>query len=244
MVTISHESHVPLYIQLEEYLRSLITQEEYRQGKLLPGENELAVKFGVSRNTIRAAMDKLVYEGLITRKQGVGTIVNERKIHTTLEKWNGFSDEMRAKGIHPVEIEHKVKWVKVDGDEAFALGVKAGKTVCRLQRLRAIDGKPAVLFISYFPAYLGIREDEQFEGKLYNVLKENYGATPAVSEEEIGALAATEELSAKLEVPVGTPLLSRCRKVYDPDERLIELCYSYYRADKFVYNVRIRKESL
>lgn len=233
---------IPLYRQLEAYLRELIMQKEYQDGKLLPGETELAQNLGVSRNTLRTAMDKLVSEGLIMRKQGVGTIVNKAKIRTTLEKWNGFSDEMRSKGLKVQTVEQKVTWVEADRDIAFELGAREGRSVCCLTRLRAVDEKPAVLFISYFPAHLHIRQDENFDGKLYDILDRRYGVTPEVSDEEISAMACAGWLSRKLDIDRGAPVLLRKRKVFAADGRLLELCYAYYRADQFVYSVKMRKE--
>ena len=81
---IDQNSPVPLHIQVEKYLRELITREEYRNGSTLPDEIRLSKQFGISRNAFRAAMDRLVLEGLVLRKRGVGSRVNTARITTIL----------------------------------------------------------------------------------------------------------------------------------------------------------------
>ena len=94
---INVHSALPLNKQVEQYLRRLISQDEYRQGKMLPTELALSEELGVARNTIRAAMDKLVREGLIERKKGVGTQVKRDPIVTELTRWQSFALEMGDK---------------------------------------------------------------------------------------------------------------------------------------------------
>ena len=77
---IDHSSNKPLHLQAEEILRRLIESEEYKNGKLLPNEVELSEQLKISRNTLRQAINTLVFEGLLTRKQGVGTKVSRKSI--------------------------------------------------------------------------------------------------------------------------------------------------------------------
>ncbi|NNK17589.1 MAG: GntR family transcriptional regulator, partial [Maribacter sp.] len=94
------KSPVPLHAQIESYLRSLIKKDEFRNGKrFLPKEVTLAKKLGVSRNTVRQAVNTLVNEDLIERKKGVGTKVVNKKITTRLDHWISFTKEMRKQGI-------------------------------------------------------------------------------------------------------------------------------------------------
>ena len=72
---LNHESSVPLHVQAEDYLRNMIREEEYRNGKLLPNEVDLSAELNISRNTLRQAINKLVFEGLLVRKKGYGTVV-------------------------------------------------------------------------------------------------------------------------------------------------------------------------
>src|SRR3546814_5003587 len=80
-------------------MRSLVESGDYDGGKLLPSEEGLARKFGVSRNTVRQGIYKLVVEGLLSRKKGVGTMVAPRTITTHLDEWHSFTQEMNRRGI-------------------------------------------------------------------------------------------------------------------------------------------------
>ena len=119
---IDHKSPVPLHAQIEQYLRKLITQEPYRSGKsLLPKEDGLAKKLGVSRNTIRVAISKLVIDGLVTRKKGVGSKVIAKRISTRLDNWVSFTKEMRSQGIEVENYLVKISLVPATKDIMEAL---------------------------------------------------------------------------------------------------------------------------
>src|SRR3546814_15077095 len=96
---IDHTSPVPLHKQIEMLIRSLVERGDYDGGKLLPREEELARKFGVSRNTVRQGIYKLVVEGLLNRKTGVGTMVAPRTITTHLVDRHSLTKEMNRRGI-------------------------------------------------------------------------------------------------------------------------------------------------
>ncbi len=239
---IDHSSHVPLHIQVENYLREMIEEKEYKDGKMLPSEQEFSRMFGVSRNTFRAAMERLVRDELVVRKKGVGSFVNKERISTTLSKWESFSDEMNQKGIKFQLITKKITWEKVFGKLAEELSVADGTKVCKLERVTGIGGEPVVVSISYFHPRTGIKETEEFNGKLYEILEGTYSCVPQVSNEEISAIQCDKPLSVKLNYETSLPVLVRKRKVLGIGEKLLELNYAYYRADKFVYTIQIKKE--
>ena len=96
---IDHSSDKPLHIQAEEILRRLIESEEYKNGKLFPNEVELSEQLHISRNTLRQAINKLVFEGLLVRKKGYGTKVVKKGIVGGVKNWLSFSQEMKMLGI-------------------------------------------------------------------------------------------------------------------------------------------------
>ncbi len=87
---IDHDSAIPLHSQVEDLLRKLIENPEYQNGKMLPNEVDIAKHLGISRNTVRQATNKLVYESMLVRKKGVGTKVAKNNITTKLNKWTSF----------------------------------------------------------------------------------------------------------------------------------------------------------
>lgn len=233
---INEHSALPLNKQVENYLRTLVQEEKYRKGQLLPTEIQLAEDLGVARNTVRTAMDKLVREGVITRKKGVGTQVNRAPIVTDLTRWNSFSLEL---GDQMQTLSRTVSHTAVDREVGADLGLLPGQQTLCLQRLKGVENEPMVLLVSYFPRELNILPDEKFEGRLYQVLQEKYGVRPARSCEEIGASAPNQELSRKLALPRDVPVLYRKRRVLDRSGNLIELAYAFYRSDRFVYQIDI-----
>lgn len=234
MAIINQNSALPLNRQVENYLRQLIGQEKYQNGELLPTEMQLTEELGVARNTVRTAMDKLVREGVVTRKKGVGTQVNRAPVVTDLSKWNSFATEL---GDRIRTVSQTAGYEAVENEVAHELSVLDGQQVMCLRRLKAADDEPMVLLVSYFPREVNIAQDETFDGKLYDVLSRKYHVKPARSCEEIGVLASGGQIAQMLQLNKDVPVLYRKRRVEDEYGSLIELAYGYYRADRFVYRI-------
>lgn len=230
----------PLCRQIERWLRRLIRRPEYRGGRPLPDEITLARRLGVTRNTLRAAMAPLVFEGLLERTPRVGTRVAGPRVGTSLAAWGSFTEEMRRKGIAIENLELSLSRVQADAVAAAALGLKAGTEVWFLRRVRGWRGIPAVLACSWLPPWLGLKGDEDFDRPLYQVLREATGAVPATSREEITAVAADAALGRALRVPRGTPVLLRLRTVLDRRGRPLEFNRNYYRADRYTLTLELR----
>ena len=232
VIEINHKSALPLYVQVERMLREMIALPEYNDGKMLPNEVELAKRLGISRNTVRQATNRLVYEGLLTRKKGVGTKVsNNNNVVTRLDSWHSFTQEMNAKGIAFKTYEIDVNWIKPD----------ASKEILCMERLRGLDAGPIVYFISYFHPRVGLSGKEDFSKPLYKMLEEEYSTVVATSKEEISAKLADENIAKRLQIKVGSPVLKRKRFVLDPGGRPVEYNIGYYNAEHFVYSIEIQK---
>lgn len=238
---IDHHSALPLHVQIENLLRQMIEDPDYQKGKLLPKEVDLAKRFGISRNTIRQATNKLVNENLLVRKKGVGTRVSKKNVTTQLNHWFSFSQEMHEKGMEFINYHIKSKWVNADSEVAEKLQIAKGKKIFQLERLRGLDRGPFVHFISYFHPRVGLTGKENFTRHLYEILEEEYATVPATSKEEISAITADEQLAEKLNMKPGDPVLFRKRLVCDPGDRPIEYNLGYYRADRFTYLIDIKR---
>jgi len=240
---IDHESQVSLHIQAEELLRKLIQSPEYVNGKLLPNEIELSKNLSISRTTLRQSINKLVYDGLLVRKKGVGTRVSESKSLSSKSKnWMSFSQEMSARGIPIKNFELHVSWVFPEKRIANFFGIKEDKKILKLVRLRGRPEGPFVYFESYFHPRVGLTGEEDYKAPLYEMLEKAHGIIAMVSKEEISALLADERIAEKLETPVGAAILFRKRFVYDNNEKPIEYNLGYYKADSFIYTVESRRE--
>ena len=239
---LDRRSPVPLHAQVEQLLRGLIGEPAYRDGKLLPDEVTLARRLGVSRNTVRAGVARLAFEGLIERKAGVGTRAAGRPVRTGLGAWHSFTREMEAMGIRVSTFSRDVRHEPAGADAARALQVRPGTRVLRLDRLRGWDGEPAALFQSWLHPRLGLTGEEDFERPLYALLEEASGVAADQAREELEAVAADARLAAALRVRRGAPLLRRRRVVADPGGRPIEFAIVHYRSDRFTLTMDIRRE--
>ncbi len=235
-LTIDHNSSVPLYLQAEKLLRKMSNSSDYQNGKMFPNEVEMAKELGISRNTLRQATNKLVYEGLLFRKKGVGTIVT-KPVDSKASNWLSFTQEMRAKGIEVVNYDLHLSWTKPVEHITNFFGIPTDSKILKMERLRGSKDGPFVYFFSYFHPRIGLTGEEDFSRPLYDILQNDYAVVAKLSNEEITAIAADKALAKKLNIKTGTPVLKRKRFVYDPGRRPIEYNVGYYRSDSVVYTV-------
>lgn len=238
---INHKSNIPLHYQVEELLRKMIAAPEFKNGAFFPKEVELANRLGVSRNTVRQATNKLQHEGLIIRKKGVGTKTADKKpLATGLDHWYSFTQEMKEKGINVINLELKAELVIPEKHVADFFSIPKNKKVLKLSKLKGTQGDSIVYFESYFHPRIGVNENDDFDIPLYTMLERKYGIIVVRSLENISArLAGT--FGKKLKIAASEPVLYRERFVYDIGERPIEYNVGYYRSDKFIYSIDIKK---
>lgn len=234
---INRQSQEALHLQAEKYLRELITKEEYQNGKMLPNEVAMSAQLKISRNTLRQAINKLVFEGLLVRKKGVGTRVARKAINGGVKNWHSFSQEMKMLGIEVKNFELHLSKKKASAEIANFFGVEEGTRCVVMERLRGNTSYPFVYFISYFNPKLPVTGEENYNQPLYDMLENEYGIVVKVSKEEISARLAGEKLAEKLEISPNDPVLIRKRFVYDDDGVPVEYNIGYYRADSFTYSI-------
>jgi len=238
---INHKSKIPLHFQVEELLRKMVKSPEFKNGAFFPKEVELANRLGVSRNTVRQATNKLQHEGLIIRKKGVGTKTADKKpLATGLDHWYSFTQEMKEKGIHVINLELKIERVFADQKIADFFGIPKNKKVLKLSKLKGTEGDAIVYFESYFHPRISVNENDDFDIPLYTMLEQKYGIIVVRSVENIRARVAGN-IGQKLKIEASKPVLFRERFVYDVGERPIEYNIGYYRSDKFTYSIDIKK---
>ncbi len=241
-LSIDHKSAIPLHIQVEKLLRELIASEEYKNGKFLPNEVSLAKQLGISRNTVRQATNKLVYEELLIRKKGVGTKAAGQSVDSRFNNWLSFSQEMSSKGIQIKNYEIDTEWVEANEAVAQFFRIPPGRKILKMARLRGKPEYPFVYFVSYFHPMVGLTGNEDFSRPLYEILEKEYSVIAKLSKEEISARSADKLLATKLNIKPGDAILKRKRFVYDPGGRPIEYNIGYYRADSFVYTIESERD--
>lgn len=242
MTHIDHNSPTPLHMQAEQILRNLICSEEYKNGKLLPSEVELSEKLGIARNTLRQAINTLVFEGLLVRKKGVGTKVVKKGVVSGVRSWLSFSEEMKRMGIKVKNYELYVGWKKVNSEVAAFFGLQDPDRRClKMERVRGNEDYSFVYFVSYFNPAIPMTGDEDFTRPLYEIMEKDYGVKVKTSKEEISARLAEDLVAEKLDIRPSDPILIRKRFVYDENGRPVEFNIGYYRADSFTYSVESQR---
>ncbi|SDS35038.1 transcriptional regulator, GntR family [Mucilaginibacter mallensis] len=235
--SIDHKSPVPLHVQAEMLLRKIIEDEEYQNGKTIPNEVELAKQLAISRTTLRQAINKLVFEGLLVRKKRFGTKVANGAVSSRSNNWLSFSQEMKLRGVTIKNFELHVTWVYPDETLANFFEIKTDRKILKMERVRGKPNEPFVYFVSYFHPRVGLTGDEDFKRPLYEILENDHSIIATLSKEEITAIAADEFIANKLKMEVGSPVLFRKRLVFDQADRQIEYNLGYYKGDSFVYTV-------
>ena len=230
-------SPLPLHQQAEDFLRHLISQEEYQKGKLLPNEIELSHQLNISRNTLRQAINRLVQEGLLIRKKSYGTTVAPLKVMGNARNWMSFSQEMKIQGMEVENFELHLSRKKAPTEACEFFHTSEDMRILCLERLRGRPGLPFVYFISYFNPAIPMTGEEDLSMPLYENLQRNYGIRVKTSREMISACAADSELAEKLEISEGDPILMRKRFVLDVNNMPVEYNIGFYRADSFTYSI-------
>jgi GntR family transcriptional regulator len=240
MMQLDHSAPVPLRAQVEALLRKLVQQKEYQQGALLPDEVKLARELGVSRGTVRAGISKLVFEGLLERKAGVGTRVCHQHAESGIAAWRSFTREMASKGIAVENFHLSYKLDAASPEAAQALQIPPSK-IWRLDRIRGWDGKPVLSTTSWFHPRLCLQGTEDFSKPLYETLAASTGTRPHRASEAFLAVRADAPRSKMLQVPRNTPLLLRRHTVFDAGNRPIEFAEVHYVSSRFTMTLDLRQ---
>lgn len=124
---------------------------------------------------------------------------------------------------------------------ASFFNIKEGTTIVKLTRLRGDDHGPFVYFESYFHPRIGLTGNENFARPLYELLEQDYHVIPSLSREKIKARLASAITAKRLQIKKGEPVLVRERFVFDPGDRPLEYNIGFYKADKFTYNIDIKR---
>lgn len=232
----------PLHLQAEGALRTLSEHPDFAAGALLPDEITLASRLGVSRGTVRAALGRLVTEGMLKRKAGVGTRVVQRAGESAVTAWRSLTREVARRKI-PVELYRLELDIRLAPKEvATALYIGAKSKVLRLDRVRGWAGEPVLHSRSWFHPRVSFSEGEKFDRPLYDIIADSSGLTATRAYEEFGAEIAAPDLSRDLRVKRGAPLLLRRHTVFDEIDRPFEYAEVHYVSGRFTLTLDLRRD--
>lgn len=199
-------------------------------GEGLPSERRLSEALGISRVTVRRALDELARDGRVKRRQGAQTRVADR-VQKALSKVTGFSEELRAKGSQPGHRWVSRQTVLPTPLEALALGLSAQDAVVRLVRIRTADGQPLAIERAVIPQSI-LPDGALVEDSLYTVLR-SLGAEPVRGVQRIRAGVMSQAEAALLEAETGAPLLIIERRCYLADGRPVEFTETRYNGEVY-----------
>lgn len=223
---------IPAHLRIRGDLVHDIDSGVLEASQRLPGEAELAVKYGVTRMTVRQAMTSLVNEGLVVRRRGVGTfIARNAGQRRNMSRLTGFTEDMNSAGRR-VETRVVVQRIEpVSGDPATELGMSDGAFVTFIERVRSVDRTPVVLQRSWIPTQRcpELWNDELVGGSLYATLRTRYQIELRRADQRFAAVSATRELAELLEVPARVPLMRVERLTFDPANEPVEFARSWAR---------------
>lgn len=230
----------PLYVQAVDALYELIANGVYEAGQFLPAEAELAGLFGVSRSTIREALGHLEKDGMIVRKQGVGTFIapHSAQISGGLERLASFRSVVELAGAAVQVVVRTVSLAKADAVTAAALDVAPGSEVVQVQAIEAVDGcRLACLEGLIARAQVDLEQVAADEGSLLEHLCRRADLPISYSRSAIYAVEADRDLAERLGVAEGRALLHLAETVYTDADTPIAFFRNYFVTD--CYNFKI-----
>ncbi|NBC00414.1 MAG: UTRA domain-containing protein [Bacteroidetes bacterium] len=235
----------PRHEQISDWLRARIEQGQYEPNDKLPSENDLCEQFDVSRITVRRALQTLETEGHLYRRQGLGSFVQDARLHQGLAYLTDFVQDMEQRGIAPsCTVVHRAP-EPASPDVAAFLGVEPETTVVRIDRVRQANADPVAFDQTWLPpTYAELLADSPLtEQTIFQVLEHAYAIPVVKGECRIGATQADEDVAAHLHLAPGAALLLMERVSFAEDQSCIFYQTRYYRADRMSFNLHLARDA-
>jgi GntR family transcriptional regulator len=241
VVLLDKHGFIPLYYQIQQALLEKIERGELAEGDLLDSEEELARRYQVSRMTARQALHGLKSRGVAVSQKGRGTFVSRPKLEKNIMHLQGFTVDMRQRGMIPASRLLEQSVVPPNEEQCEKLRMKATHRLLRLRRLRLADGIPMAVELSHVPlnAFPGLDTYDFSAHSLYEVMRDQYGVRVGWADEVIEALPATIEEAELLTIPRRSSILSITRVIITTNEVPVEMACSRYRGDRYRASIRI-----
>lgn len=238
VIRLDRASPVPLYFQLSQQVERAIVGGELVPGDRLDTEMVLAGELGLSRPTVRQAIQLLVDKGLLVRKRGVGTQVVHDQVRRALEL-TSLHDDLARSGRRPGTRVLNLERVAADPETAGELELEPGGEVWALERLRHVSGEPLAVMRNHVPVEVADLSAFDLEADgLYASLR-RAGVTPAVARQRISARRATAVEAGLLDEARGAPLLAVRRTLLDNAGRPVELGRHGYRPSMYAFEATL-----
>jgi GntR family transcriptional regulator len=235
-------SVIPLYFQLKELIKARIAENTWKQGQMIPSENEMADLFEVSPGTVKKAFGELCHEGVLFRRQGKGTFVAKPDFGRTFFRFFRYGLGENANGATPGSRVLTSRTTSPPARVRETLNLSANEMVIQIQRLRTLWDLPLVIEDLYLPESLfhGFEQIDISQKLLYPIYYEKYGKPVIWAEEFLEPRVADETVAEALEIHPGDPVIFVERIAYTYGDRPIEFRSGFGRGDRFRYHIQIR----
>ena len=233
----------PLHEDVSSWIRGLIDSGELTQDDQLPSESSLGARFDVSRITVRRALQTLEAEGLIYRRQGLGSFVRDERVHQGLVRLTDFVEDMTGAGLKPGSRVTEFEQESAERRIASVLNLEEGAPVMRLDRLRYADDEPIAFDKTWMPVfYSHLLEGHDLEkDSIYRIFERHYGIRVDRGHFRIEAVNAPNDVARLLNVPWGRALLMIERTSVTDAGKCFYFQQRFYRSDRVAYELELKR---
>ena len=231
MQDLQRENSMPLYMQMVERIRSQILSGELKEHEQIMTEKELSEQYGVSRITVRNALDVLTEEGLLIRKRGKGTFVAGKRMTRTLNTLMSFTKSCEMENIKPGTKFLAGDLIDATPEDIRVLDLQGDDKVLRIKRLRYADDTPVQIEENHFPRRYAYLLSEDLSSSLYETLK-RHGVSINMGTMRVGVDYASKDEAKTLEVKENDALLKITDEGYDTEGNVV------YRGKRIINSER------
>jgi GntR family transcriptional regulator len=237
---------MPRYYQLKEILERRIQSGEFQPGDQFPTDESLCQEYGLSRGTVRRAIDMLVEEGRLRREQGRGTFVSPAKLSPVFFRLADFAEDMRQRGWEPGTKLLRLRVFPANAEISARLQIPLGEEVVEIARLRLANGKP----MAYETRYLAYELCPQLVGEdlerdsIQSLLIDKYNIPLVRACHTIEAHVLSDEEAVLLQVEPGSAGFSVDRVTYTVDDRPVTWYRTFYRGDVYRFTAEFQRSLL
>lgn len=227
---------LPIYIQIHNEIRRDIEAGKWQVGDRIPSERELSLNFGVSRMTLRQAIQTLVDEGILERRVGSGTYVANQKVQEKMTGVTSFTDLMLASGKKPSSKTISYHTMEPSLSEMERLKLDQDEPVLRMERIRYGDDIPICFEVATVPEKIvtGLEKTE-VTSSLYHALEQKKNLQPGRAEQTVSAMLVSERIAEFLDIKRGEAILRLRQTTYLQDGRPFEYVRTQYVGDRFEF---------
>lgn len=243
MGKLNKNSSIALYQQLIEEIQDMIFQGKLMEGDRLMTEAELSETYEVSRITVRKAIEYLVEEGILVKRQGIGTFVAQKRLKRNMDVFMGFTRSCELDGKKPGTTLLCAELSRPDSKDRERLKLHGSEKILKIRRVRLTDDVPVIIEENHFPQKYAFLLEEDLEKSLYQMLAE-HGVTMGGGNRRISLCTATEEEASILGVKTGDPLLFMQDWCVSSDGEPVHSCKSVINPQRYVIEINTVPETV